>query len=55
MSGVRKTFWSSPWLYAASVATPLKWGFVVGGIGGAAARPVAAGIRALAARRRSGR
>jgi hypothetical protein len=45
------------WGVAASIATPLKWVFVVLGIGGAVALPIAAGIRALvmrtAARRRA--
>jgi hypothetical protein len=35
------------WGIAASIATPLKWLFVVVGIGGAVALPIAAGIRAL--------
>jgi hypothetical protein len=35
------------WGIAASLATPLKWLFVVIGLGGAVALPVAAGIRAL--------
>ncbi len=38
------------WGIAASIATPVKWLFVVVGIGGAVARPVAARIRALARR-----
>jgi hypothetical protein len=41
------------WAIAASIATPLKWVFVVVGIGGAAALPIAAGIRALVRRGRS--
>jgi hypothetical protein len=42
------------WGIAASLATPLKWVFVVVGLGGAVALPVAAAIRALALRARSG-
>ncbi len=41
------------WGIALSIATPLKWLFVVVGIGGAVALPVAAGIRALVRRGRS--
>jgi len=40
------------WGIAASIATPVKWLFVVVGIGGAIALPVAAGIRGLVRRRR---
>lgn len=43
------------WGIASSLATPLKWLFVVVGLGGAVALPVAAAIRALALRARSGR
>jgi hypothetical protein len=35
------------WGIAASIATPVKWLFVVLGIGGAVVLPIAAGIRAL--------
>jgi hypothetical protein len=38
------------WGIAASIATPLKWVFVVLGIGGAVALPIVAGIRALVTR-----
>ena len=38
------------WGIAASIATPVKWLFVVVGIGGAVALPIAAGIRALVIR-----
>jgi hypothetical protein len=41
------------WGIAASAATPLKWAFVIVGIGGAVLLPVAAGIRALVRRVRS--
>jgi hypothetical protein len=41
------------WGIAASIATPVKWLFVVVGIGGAVVLPIAAGIRALASRDRS--
>ncbi len=41
------------WGIALSIATPLKWLFVVVGIGGAVALPVVAGIRALVRRGRS--
>jgi hypothetical protein len=41
------------WGITASIATPLKWLFVVVGIGGAVALPIAAGIRALVRRDRS--
>ncbi len=41
------------WGIAASIATPLKWLFVVVAIGGAIALPVAAGLRALITRRRT--
>ncbi len=40
------------WGIAASIATPVKWLFVVVGIGGAVALPIAAGIRALVRRGR---
>lgn len=43
------------WGIAASAATPLKWLFVVLGIGGAVALPVAAGIGALVRRSRAPR
>lgn len=39
------------WGIAASLATPLKWLFVVLGIGGAVALPIAAAVRALVVRR----
>jgi hypothetical protein len=42
------------WGIAASAATPLKWLFVVLGIGGAVALPIAGAIRTIVAQRRPG-